>query len=89
MQLVSCDGCKFKEPSDLPKSKRTILPVKFDVIEDDRSSVPEGTRTYKADMCGTCRGQLLHNYFGIPAGGKLELPAFVEPTDAEREEAHT
>ena len=77
MKRVHCDGCGFTEPEDTPKSKRKIRPVTLTIVEDDR--FPEGSANYTADLCLNCRGMALHEYFKVPAAGKLELPAFLGP----------
>lgn len=75
MRRVHCDGCGFTEPESLPKHKiRTVTAL---IVKDHR--FPEGTDKYEADLCPNCVGIMLHTYFKVPAGGKLELPAFIGP----------
>jgi hypothetical protein len=79
MKTINCDGrCGLNEPVNMPKDRKTIKPVKFTVITDGR--FPEGKTEYEADLCDDCEGRVLHNYFGVPAKGTLETPAFIEPT---------
>jgi hypothetical protein len=87
MKKIHCDGCPFVEPENAPKDKRQIGRVKLMIIEDPR--FPEGATHYEADLCKTCKGQVLHKYFDIPAQGKLELPAFIEPVRSMRADAGT
>lgn len=81
MQNVHCDGCGFVEPMDTPKKQRKILPVAIQVENDPR--FPEGTDKHDADLCTSCRGLLLHTYFKVPMGDKLELavPTFISPAE--------
>ena len=81
MQKLQCDGCGFSELIDQPKHK--IKSVKLVIVDDPR--FPEGMTKHEADLCPTCQGNLLHNYFDVPAEGKLNVPGFIEPTDKERE----
>lgn len=75
MRRVHCDGCGCTELENLPKHK--IKSVTVLIAKDPR--FPEGTDKYEADLCPNCQGMMLHQYFKIPAGGKLDLPAFIGP----------
>jgi hypothetical protein len=81
MRQVHCDGCGFTEPDDLKKSEQKIQAVSLVLIKDERSSIPlpERIDRHDADLCPNCLGMLLHTYFKIPAGGKLDVPAFIGP----------
>ena len=74
MRQVRCDGCGMTESDEVMKNRK-IEPVTLTIIEDPR--FPQGIQEYKADLCDTCRGAVLHNYFNKLAGGTLEVPAFV------------
>jgi hypothetical protein len=78
MKRLHCDGCGLTEAVDQPKHK--IEHVSFTLNENTR--FPADTVKHEADLCPTCRGQLLHQYFNMPAEGTLELPAFISPVPA-------
>lgn len=84
MKRVHCDGCGFTEPDDTPKAKRKIRSVSMIVVEDER--FPEGSQKYEADLCENCRGMALHEYFKVPAKGKLEVPAFLGPRQLDNDD---
>ena len=86
MKKVACDGCGMGEPLDLPDKQRTIRTVKIAVSTDSRSSFPESSDHYEADLCKQCVGHLLDKYFNVLAEGQLSVPAFLEPTKRERGE---
>lgn len=82
MRQVHCDGCGFTEPINLTKDQRKIEHVAFLIgTKVDRRWPTEKTaeKRFEADLCPTCQGTVLHNYFDIPAEGELEIPAFIEP----------
>jgi hypothetical protein len=82
MRKVSCDGCGMSEPLSTPAQVRKIRPVKFGIVHDDRSTVPEGTERYEADLCGECQGAVLDKFFRV----HVEVPAIIsEPSHRERE----
>ena len=76
MKQVHCDGCGFTE--DISMVRKTIKPVTLSIVTDPREWA-NGTKVHEADLCPTCETTLLHEYFRIPAKGKLELPAFMGP----------
>jgi hypothetical protein len=75
MRKLHCDGCGMSEEAERPKHKieKVVL-----VVEKD-ARFPEGRPKYEADLCLNCQGKLLHLYFKVPAEGKLDTPAFIEP----------
>lgn len=75
MKRIHCDGCGCTEPQGSSKNK--IRTVKLAVVQDPRW--PVGSDNYEADLCPNCQGMMLHQYFNIPAEGKLDLPAFIGP----------
>lgn len=77
-QETKCDGCGFREPLG---DELSIVPVRLDV---GASKNPIHRQQYEAHLCATCRGQLLHTYYGVPGLGQLDVPAFLEPTERER-----
>lgn len=77
-QETKCDGCGFREPLG---DELSIVPVRIDIGE---SKNPIHREQHDTHLCGACRGTLLHNYFGMPAQGQLDVPAFLEPTGKER-----
>lgn len=78
MRLTKCEGCGFAEPMG---EEDKVLPVK---IEIGSSSNKIYLEIHQADLCDSCTGLLLHNYFSRPARGQLEVPGFLEPTLNER-----
>jgi len=85
VEILKCDGCGISESLKVPQKVRKIRSVKLSVVNDPRTSIPEGTDRHEADLCEHCRGTLLAKYFKFQAKGSLVLPAFLEPTDRERE----
>ena len=85
MKELKCDGCGLREDSRVPDQKRVIREVKLQVSTDSRSWAE--SERHEADLCPTCRGTLLHAYFGLPAEGTLAVPAFAQPTALERRRA--
>jgi hypothetical protein len=75
--LVHCDGCGFTEPEDLADSKKTIQTVAVKIVRDKRFT--ESDDKHESDLCPDCQGRMLHEYFSIPAEGRLDTPAFVGP----------
>ena len=67
MKELSCDGCGLREDSRVPDPKRVIREVKLQVSTDSRSWAE--SERHEADLCPTCRGTLLHAYFGLHGGG--------------------
>lgn len=82
-QETKCNGCGKREDTSIPINKRKIDPTEITLIKDDRMP-PE---KFYADLCPDCFGDILHNYFGVPAKGQLEVPAFIQPTTQERARA--
>ena len=82
MKELKCDGCGLREDAKTVDKKRVIREVKLTVSLDARSW--DAGERHEADLCPTCRGTLLHAYFGVPADGSLAVPAFAEPTKLER-----
>jgi hypothetical protein len=87
MKETKCDGCGRREELDIPMKQRTIHPVKLMVVTDDRELHGAQAEQVQSDLCTTCVGIVKHMYFGQPAEGQLEVPAFVEPTSLERARA--
>ena len=89
MQILKCDGCPATESLDTPQKMRTIRTVKFQVINDSRENIPEGTDRHEADLCARCIGTILSKYFRFMTeeeleAGHLELPTFLEkPTESD------
>lgn len=86
-QENKCDGCGLREKTDIPVKQRTIKPVRFTIVVDERELHGTPPVQAQSDLCVTCVGTLLHTYFGIAAEGTLEVPGFVEPTSLERARA--
>jgi hypothetical protein len=82
MEKTHCDGCGVTESKTVSKDHRTIYRVTFVIIEDKR--FPEGAQKFEGDLCTDCQGHILHNYFGVSAEGKLDVPAFLEPVASRR-----
>lgn len=84
MKRLHCDGCGITEEIDQPRHKITQIELK--VLNDPRweSTIPK----HDADLCPTCLGMMLHQFFNIPAEGGLELPAFISPV-ARLDEHHS
>ena len=87
MRELKCDGCGLREDTRIPDKKRVIREVKLSVATDTRSSWADSEERHEADLCPTCRGTLLHAYFGLSAEGTLQVPAFAQPTALERRRA--
>ena len=77
-QLIKCDGANCNKSSiDADAKNHDILPVKFMTVVESRFG---GFDTIiEADLCADCRSMIGHNYFGRPAQGSTEIPAFLEP----------
>lgn len=82
MEQIKCDGCGMTENTKIPGNNRRIEPVQLTFSPDSRYWVKD--EKIEADLCETCIGTLSHTYFGHPAEGLLEVPAFLEPTSLER-----
>lgn len=84
MKRVHCDGCGCTEPQGSSKNNK-IRTIKLSIVQDPRW--PEGSDNYEADLCPNCQGIMLHQYFKVPAEGRLELPAFIGPRRESRDNA--
>jgi len=84
MRKIACDGCGKSVPQS---NKDDVKLVRLQIVNDERESFPEAIERLEADLCATCRGQLKAWCFGVVAEGRLELPAFIHSTQAERERA--
>jgi hypothetical protein len=85
MQKLVCDACGRGEDSTTPQKKLKIRKSKLGIVNDRRTTVPEGTDRYEADHCPECRGAMLAKYFRVYVEG-LEMPTSVsEPTERERQ----
>jgi len=62
MRQIICDGCKTgEEIKGDARAGKDIKNVELEIWEDERSSVPRVP--VKADLCGTCRQEMLNTYF--------------------------
>lgn len=75
MRKIHCRGCGMTE--DVDQSDHDIKSVTLLVINDPRFDT--ANVKYTEDLCTPCTDNLLHNYFGVTAEGKLDIPAFLQP----------
>jgi hypothetical protein len=84
MRQVKCNGCGLTEDENVPRTRQTIKPVQFIVVEDPRSSVPEGKLLSEGDLCDNCVGHVKSRYLKVTHDEAPELPSFIEPPQSLR-----
>lgn len=75
MIKVHCSGCGLSEEINLPNPKIGTVTLSNSI--DPREWIRD--EIYTTHLCLECLGKILHNYFGVPADGNLDIPAFIEP----------
>lgn len=78
MQSVICDGCGKHENVKVVEKNRDIQPVKLIVVLETRESVPNGNERREADLCSSCRDEVVKKYFREKDAAVLEIPSFLE-----------
>jgi len=81
MRRTICRGCGATVESDKVKGSNLHLVTLTVHAHDTREWVQRtrnGDTSYAEDLCDDCIGRILHNYFGVPAEGQLETPAFIQ-----------